>query len=164
MKISEVAQKNQNISSTEEVTANNITDVELNDCNDGHMDSCATFINQYLANSSSVDQNKVSLAANKMKGSVDLSASNKLTLYDYFYGKVINPEKDLCKKMLDELIQDNNQAAILRSYQSELDSVFIAFNKDKKNQLCNSIISIDAKNFNERDNQILTKQNTKCSK
>jgi bisphosphoglycerate-independent phosphoglycerate mutase (AlkP superfamily) len=66
--------------------------------------------------------------------------------------------------MLDELIQDNNQAAILRSYQSELDSVFIAFNKDKKNQLCNSIISIDAKNFNERDNQILTKQNTKCSK
>ena len=99
-----------------------------------------------------------------MKGSVDLSASNKLTLYDYFYGKVINPEKDLCKKMLDELIQDNNQAAILRSYQSELDSVFIAFNKDKKNQLCNSIISIDAKNFNERDNQILTKQNTKCSK
>ena len=38
--------------------------------------------------------------------------------------------------MLDELIQDNNKAAILRSYQLELDSVFIAFNKDKKNQLC----------------------------
>ena len=164
MKINEIAQKNQSVSSAQESTTNNITDVELNDCNDGHMDSCATFINQYLANNSSVDQNKVSTAANKMKESLDLSPSNKLALYDYFYGKIINPEKDLCKKILDELIQDNNQAAILRSYQSELDSVFIGFSKDKKNQLCNSVISIDAINFNERDNQILAKLNTKCSK
>jgi beta-barrel assembly-enhancing protease len=164
MKISEVAQKNQSAGSEQEGMAKNVVDIEFNDCNDGHMDSCATFINQYLANNSSVDQNKVSTAANKMKVSSSLSTSNKLILYDYFYGKMINPEKDLCKKILDELIQENNQAAILRSYQSELDSFFIGFNKDKKTQLCNSVNSIDAKNFSERDNQIFTKLNTKCSK
>jgi len=162
MKISEVAQKNQNASGSKDSQLE--LDVEMNDCNDGHMDSCATFLDGYLNDKSSVNENKVSSAANKMKESSSLSDQNKLILYDYYYGKLINPEKDFCKKIIDDLIMDNNQAAILRNYQSELSGVFIAFNKDKKNDLCTRTASLDTSNFNERDNKILSDINATCSK